>query len=53
MSLMNLDNVRLIDDEAPQRAPDGEVDGAQGQFYFWLGDDGVENDPNYGSMDDE
>jgi len=44
--------VRLIDDEAPQRAPDGEVDGAQGQFYFWLGDDGVENDPNWG-VDDE
>lgn len=47
MSLMK--TARLIDDEAPQRAPDGE----QGQFYFWLGDDGVEDDPNYGIDDDD
>ena len=42
---------RLIDDDAPARAPDGEL--YQGSFYFWLGDDGVEDDPNYSSMDDE
>jgi len=49
---------RLIDDDAPARAPDGEL--YQGSFYFWLGDDGVEqlpeygsDDPDYSSMDDE
>ena len=40
---------RLIDDEAPKRAPDGEVDGNESQFYFWLGDDGVEDDPEWDS----
>ena len=40
---------RLIDDDAPARSPDGEL--YQGSFYFWLGDDGVEDDPNYGSAD--
>lgn len=42
---MTMTTARLIDDDAPQRAPDGEV--GDGAFYFWLGDDGVEDEDGW------
>jgi len=49
---MNTTTIARLIDDAPTRAPDGEV--GEGTFYFWLGDDGVEDDPEWDShLDDE
>lgn len=37
--------VSILPYDAPRRPPDGDY--GEGSFFFWLGDDGVKDDPEW------